>query len=40
MDWLKKIWFYITLPYVKYKNRQRIKQRLKQLQEHDPYIYK
>ena len=40
MDWLKNIWFYITLPYRKYKNKQRIKRRLQELQDNDPYIYK
>jgi hypothetical protein len=40
MDWLRNIWDIIVMPYRRYKAKQAIKRRLKQLQDSDPYIYK
>ena len=36
MVWLEKIWYYIRKPYDEYKLRKRIKE----LKEKDPFIYK
>jgi len=36
----KKLIYWITYPYQVYKERQRIKKRLKELRERDPYIYR
>lgn len=40
MALLRLIKYWVLYPYSQYKERQRIKKRIKQLQERDPYIYK
>jgi hypothetical protein len=37
---MKKLINWLLTPYHRYKERQSIKQRLKELREKDPYIYK
>jgi hypothetical protein len=36
----RKLIYWITYPYQAYKERQRIKKRLKELRERDPFIYR
>ena len=40
MAWLRSIKDWILFPYAWFKERQRLKRRLKELQERDPFIYK
>jgi hypothetical protein len=37
---LKRIFNFILYPYTRYKDNQRIKKRLAELRERDPFIYK
>lgn len=36
----KRLWFWITYPYMVWKEKQRIKKRLEELRKRDPFIYK
>jgi hypothetical protein len=40
MVYIKKLWYWITTPYRKYKEHQEFKKRMKELRERDPFIYK
>jgi len=40
MVWLKTIWSWIRWPYDKIKEEIKIRKRLKELREKDPFIYK
>jgi hypothetical protein len=37
---MKTIWYYITLPWAKWKEKQQIKKRIEELRKRDPFIYK
>jgi len=38
-NFLKKIWYYLTWPYVWVKEEIEFRKRLKKLREQDPFIY-
>jgi hypothetical protein len=44
MVWLKKklqeLWFWLTTPYRKYKQRKEFKKRIEEMRKRDPFIYK
>jgi hypothetical protein len=37
---MKTIWYYMTWPWAKWKEKQRIKKRIEELRKQDPFIYK
>lgn len=37
---MKILWYYITLPWSVWKEKQRIKKRIEELRKRDPFIYK
>jgi len=40
MVYLKKIWAFITWPYIEYKEHRAFKKRMEELRKRDPFIYK
>lgn len=40
MGWLIKIKHWLLTPYYRYQTRKFVEKRRKEMQEHDPYIYK
>jgi len=37
---MKKLWYWITFPYQYWQERQRVKRRMEELRQRDPFIYK